>query len=101
MPADTLKIVFKGKTAANEDTIEKLAIKETDFIVVMAQVAVFPPSRRSHNLSPRRRPSPSHRSKKRKNKWHNKPRRKALRRLLSLSHRRQDSSSRMRLKSPS
>lgn len=39
MPADTLKIVFKGKTASNEDTIEKLAIKETDFIVVMAQVA--------------------------------------------------------------
>lgn len=40
MPADSLKIVFKGKTVANEDTIEKLAIKETDFIVVMTQVQV-------------------------------------------------------------
>ena len=27
LPADTLKIVFKGKTVNNEDTIEKLAIK--------------------------------------------------------------------------
>lgn len=39
MPADSLKIVFKGKTVNNQDTIEKLAIKETDFIVVMSQVA--------------------------------------------------------------
>jgi hypothetical protein len=39
MPADSLKVVFKGKTVNNEDTIEKLAIKETDFIVVMSQVA--------------------------------------------------------------
>ena len=39
MPADSLKIVFKGKTVNNEDTIEKLGIKETDFIVVMSQVA--------------------------------------------------------------
>jgi hypothetical protein len=55
MPADTLKIVFKGKTAANEDTIEKLAIKETDFIVVMAQVAVSLPPCRSRSPSPRRK----------------------------------------------
>jgi len=40
MPADTLKIVYKGKTVTNEDSIEKLGIKETDFIVVMAQVQV-------------------------------------------------------------
>ena len=39
MPAESLKIVFKGKTVNNQDTIEKLAIKETDFIVVMSQVA--------------------------------------------------------------
>jgi hypothetical protein len=57
MPADTLKIVFKGKTAANEDTIEKLAIKETDFIVVMAQVAVLPLPCRSRSQSQRRRQS--------------------------------------------
>jgi len=43
MPADSLKIVFKGKTVNNEDTIEKLGIKETDFIVVMSQVAKPPP----------------------------------------------------------
>ena len=42
LPAESLKIVFKGKTIANnEDTIEKLGIKETDFLVIMSQIAVF------------------------------------------------------------
>lgn len=39
LPVETLKIVFKGKTVNNEDTIEALGIKESDFIVVMTQVA--------------------------------------------------------------
>jgi hypothetical protein len=34
-----LKLVFKGKTVINDDTILKLGIKETDFLVVMTQVA--------------------------------------------------------------
>lgn len=66
MPADTLKIVFKGKTASNEDTIEKLAIKETDFIVVMAQVAVLLSTFRSLNPNPRKKPSQNHQKLKRK-----------------------------------
>lgn len=55
MPADSLKIVFKGKTVANEDTIEKLAIKETDFIVVMTQVQVTFCLCRSRSRSLRKR----------------------------------------------
>lgn len=39
LAVETLKIVFKGKTVNNEDTIEALGIKESDFIVVMTQVA--------------------------------------------------------------
>jgi hypothetical protein len=39
MQADSLKIVFKGKTVNNEDTIATLGIKDTDFFVVMNQVA--------------------------------------------------------------
>lgn len=39
MAADSLKIVFKGKTVNAEETVEKLGVKETDFMVVMAQVA--------------------------------------------------------------
>jgi len=40
IPADSLKIVYKGKTINNEDTIEKIGIKETDFLVVMSQIQV-------------------------------------------------------------
>lgn len=43
MPAESLKIVFKGKTVNNEDSIVQLGIKDTDFIVVMSQVAKPPP----------------------------------------------------------
>ncbi len=39
MPAETLKVVFKGKTLNNEDSIEKIGIKDTDFVVCMNQVA--------------------------------------------------------------
>ena len=60
MPADTLKIVYKGKTVTNEDTIEKLGIKETDFIVVMAQVQVHQPICRNRSLSLRKRPNKRH-----------------------------------------
>ena len=39
MSAETLKVVFKGKTLINEDTVEKIGIKDTDFVVCMNQVA--------------------------------------------------------------
>lgn len=39
MPAETLKVVFKGKTLNNDDSIEKIGIKDTDFVVCMSQVA--------------------------------------------------------------
>jgi hypothetical protein len=39
-PIESQKIIFKGKTTNNEDTIEKLGIKETDFLVVMSQIQV-------------------------------------------------------------
>lgn len=39
MSADTLKVVFKGKTLNSDDTIEKIGIKDTDFVVCMNQVA--------------------------------------------------------------
>ena len=39
MAAETLKVVFKGKTLNNDDTVEKIGIKDTDFIVCMNQVA--------------------------------------------------------------
>jgi hypothetical protein len=38
LQADSLKIVFKGKSVNNEDTIGTLGLKETDFFVVMNQV---------------------------------------------------------------
>ena len=41
LPAETLKIVYKGKTISNnDDTIEKIGIKETDFVIVMSTIAV-------------------------------------------------------------
>ena len=76
LPADTLKIVFKGKTVANEDTIEKLAIKETDFIVVMAQVAVTFTLSRNPPPRPKRRPSPKPQNRKRRKRQPRKRRRK-------------------------
>ena len=39
MSAETLKVVFKGKTLNNEDSVEKIGIKDTDFVVCMNQVA--------------------------------------------------------------
>ena len=44
-------MVFKGKTVNNEDTIEKLGIKETDFLVVMGQVAKPPPKPKEEKKS--------------------------------------------------
>lgn len=52
-PVDSQKIIFKGKTTTNDEKIEKLALKETDFLVVMTQVAVPLPPRRSPSPSPR------------------------------------------------
>lgn len=86
LPADSLKIVFKGKTVANEDTIEKLAIKETDFIVVMTQVQVTFVSCRSRNLSPRKRSSLNQSKwKQRRRKYQNQKRRRKPRSQHSLS----------------
>lgn len=39
MSADTLKVVFKGKTLNGDDSVEKIGIKDTDFVVCMNQVA--------------------------------------------------------------
>lgn len=38
-PVESQKLIFKGKTTNNEDTIEKIGFKDTDFLVVMTQVA--------------------------------------------------------------
>jgi hypothetical protein len=67
MPADSLKIVYKGKTVTNEDTIEKLGIKETDFLVVMAQVQVCLKSRRNLSLNQRKKQNQS--LPNRKKRW--------------------------------
>ena len=39
IPADTIKLSFKGKTLNNDDTVEKIGIKDTDFIVCSIQAA--------------------------------------------------------------
>lgn len=50
-PVESQKLIFKGKTTNNEDTIEKIGFKDTDFLVVMTQVAVC--QHQSRNHSPR------------------------------------------------
>ena len=52
-PVDSQKIIFKGKTTNNEEKIEKLGLKETDFLVVMTQVAVQPSLCRSPSPNPK------------------------------------------------
>lgn len=101
LPADTLKIVFKGKTVNNEDTIEKLAIKETDFIVVMAQVAVLTSSCRNRLPKPRRKASHKLPNKRRRRKKRKKKRRKRTNQKLPSLNLPNSllSSRRMRLKS--
>lgn len=84
MPADTLKIVFKGKTVANEDTIEKLAIKETDFIVVMAQVAVSNQLRRNRSQSLKNKPKSNSQSRRKRKKRRKRSLRKRKKKRLSL-----------------
>ena len=65
LPAASLKIVYKGKTVTNnENTIEELGIKETDFLVVMSQVAVNMNEFRSQS-NPRKRKSRKNRRKSR------------------------------------
>jgi hypothetical protein len=50
--------VYKGKTINNEDTVEKLGIKETDFLVVMTQVQVTNITRRNPNPNLKRKSNP-------------------------------------------
>ncbi len=38
---DSQKIVFKGKSTTNTDDLEKLGVKEGDFLVVMTVVKVI------------------------------------------------------------
>lgn len=78
-PVDSQKIIFKGKTTTNEETIEKLNLKETDFLVVMTQVAVL--------LNPFRNLSPNLKLKRNLNLPNkNRKRRKRKRRRRRLLH---------------
>lgn len=51
--AETMKLIFKGKTTSNDDQVEKLGLKENDFLVVMNQVPVLLVSVRSRSLNPK------------------------------------------------
>ena len=48
-----MKIIFKGKTTKDDESLEKLGLKETDFLVVMSQVSVSQLLRRNHLPSPK------------------------------------------------
>jgi len=51
--AESMKIIFKGKTTKDDESLEKLGLKETDFLVVMSQVSVSQLLRRNHLPSPK------------------------------------------------
>lgn len=50
---ESMKLIFKGKTTANNDQLDKLGLKETDFLVVMNQVAVPSLPCRNHSPNPK------------------------------------------------
>jgi hypothetical protein len=54
-----MKLIFKGKTTSNDEELQKLGLKETDFLVVMNQVAVTLLSPRNPSPNPKLKPSPS------------------------------------------
>ncbi len=53
-----MKLIFKGKTTSNDEELQKLGLKETDFLVVMNQVAVALLSPRNHSRNPKLKPTP-------------------------------------------
>lgn len=64
-----MKLIFKGKTTSNDEQLQKLGLKETDFLVLMNQVAVALPLFRNPSPSLKLKAKSPRRSRiKRKNR---------------------------------
>lgn len=63
-----MKLIFKGKTTNNDEELQKLGLKETDFLVVMNQVAVSLVSHRNLSQNLKLKPNPSLLSRRNRNK---------------------------------